>query len=75
MYALDILKDIQVTPADYDEVDRLFGKSDSPYHDCEDALALAMAIIRRKGPRHNRLLSVDPLVADEAEAMLEDLHG
>jgi hypothetical protein len=64
MYALDILKHIEVTPADYDEVYRLFGPPGNLDRNCDDDLALAMAIIRRRGPRHNLLVSIEP--ADHA---------
>lgn len=59
MYALDILKNIEVTPADYDEVYRLFGPpgdgTPCTGSNFDDDLALAMAIIRQRGPRHHRL--------------------
>ena len=57
MYALDILKHIEVTPADYDEVYRLFGPPGNTDNNRDDDLALAMAIIRQRGPRHHRLES------------------
>lgn len=58
MYALDILKNIQVTPADYDEVYRLFGPPGNSDNNCDDDLALAMAIIRQRGPRHHQLITI-----------------
>lgn len=58
MYASDIVKNIRVAPADYDEVYRLFGKPDNSDRNCDDDLALAMAIIRERGPRHQRLVSI-----------------